>query len=128
MKSLKPLILQWCVESWKDLRERKQLILDGWERSCTSLFNVHSVQRRQEAVELIALNTLALETLPEGTEEDGYAESSDDNEDELDITKPRPLGKQTGRSRTQTQLFGYMLDSGRIEINQQPAGAAAADY
>ena len=99
------------------------MILDGWERSCTSLFNVHSVQRRQEAAELIALNTLALETLPEDTEE-----SSDDNEDELDITKPRPLDKQTGRSRTQTQLFGFLLDSGRIEIDQQPAGAAAADY
>jgi hypothetical protein len=35
MKILKPLALQWCVESWSELRDRKQLILDGWKKCCT---------------------------------------------------------------------------------------------
>ena len=42
MPALKPRVLQWCVDSWNGLRERKQLILDGWERSCLSMFDITS--------------------------------------------------------------------------------------
>jgi hypothetical protein len=125
MAALKPLVLQWCIDSWSGLRERKQLILDGWDASCLKLFDINSDKRRREAVELIALKKLDLDALPEESEPDGYEEPTSDD-DELDVTKPRLFGKQSTRDRTQTKLFGYMLDSTRIEIDQEPPAAAAA--
>jgi hypothetical protein len=124
MSALKPLVLQWCVESWKGLQERKQLILDGWGQSCLNFFDITSEKRRREAVDLIALKRLDLEQLPEGTEPDGCAESeSDQDDDELDTSKPRQFGKQTGRVRTQTKQFGYRLDPTHIEDDAEPAAA-----
>lgn len=118
MKRLKPLVVEWCCSSWRDLRERKQLILDGWERSCLSLYNVHSQQRRVEAVEAIALQQLTVDYIPHASEEDGYAESgSEPDADELDLSKPIAFGKQSGRARTQAKCFGYQLDSSAIEID-----------
>jgi hypothetical protein len=126
MAALKPLVLQWCVESWKGLRERKELILDGWEQSCLTLFDITSEKRRREAVELIALNQLCMDELPEGTELDGDADSDSGLEDdELDTSKPRQFGKQSERVRKQTKLFGYMIDPTRVEIDTEPAAAAA---
>ena len=131
MKKLKPLVLEWCAESWRDLRERKQLILDGWVRSCTSFFDVHSHDRRTQAVDAVALKQLAVDHVPEGTEEEDYVESGSDadGEDELDLSKPINFGKQTGRVRTQTKPFGYQIDTSAIEIvddESAPAPAPAA--
>lgn len=125
MAALKPLVLQWCIDSWSGLRERKQLILDGWQRSCLDLFDITSEHRRIDAVGLIAMRKLALEELPEGNEPDGLAEESD-SADELDISKPRQFGKQGSRVRTQSKAFGFQIDPTRIEIDQEPAAAAAA--
>jgi hypothetical protein len=122
MKKLKPLVLEWCCQSWRDLRERKQLILDGWDHTCVELFNVHSPQRRSEAVNAVALNRLDVAYVPEETESDGLNESDSDedgDEDELDLTKPVQTGKKTGRKCTQTQLFGYRIDSTAIEIDSE---------
>jgi hypothetical protein len=123
MASLKPLVLQWCVESWKGLKERKQLILDGWEQSCLKLFDITSEKRRIDAVELVALKKLSIDELPEGEEPDGYEAESDSEVDELDTTKPRIFGKQSTREKTQTAKFGYFLDPTRIEI--EPAAACS---
>jgi hypothetical protein len=126
MATLKPLVLQWCVDSWKGLRERKQLILDGWESCCLKLFDINSEKRRREAVELIALKQLDLDVLPEESEP-GSCEEPTSDDDELDITKPRQFGgRQSSRDRTQTKVFGYMLDSTRIEIDKEPPADAAA--
>jgi hypothetical protein len=127
MAAIKPMVLEWCVNSWQGLRERKQLILDGWERSCLKLFNINIEKRRMEAVELIALKKLELEQLPQGDEPEGYAESESDGEaDDLDTSVPRQFGKQSARERTQTKLFGYRVDSTRIEMESDPAPAAAS--
>jgi len=128
MKTLKPLVLQWCIDSWQGLRERKQLITDGWEQSCCKLFDVNSEHRRRDAVELLALKKLVLDVLPDGTEPDGdgYAEESDSEDDELDTSKPRIYGRQSGRMRKQTQHSGYMVDSGRVEFAGERVAAAAA--
>lgn len=129
MKMLKPLVLQWCIDSWKGLRERKQLILDGWEQSCCKLFDINSAHRRRDAVELYALKKLQLDVLPDGTEPDGdgYMEELDDSDnDELDTSKKRVFGRQSGRVCKQTQHHGYMFDSGRVETEDDPPTAAAA--
>jgi len=124
MSVLKPLILQWCAESWQDLRERKQLILDGWERSCTGLYDINSPAKRAAAHDLVYLRRLDTDTVPEETEADGY--ESSDSEDELDLTKERQFGKRSGRARTQAKQYGYMINSERIELEDPPASAAAA--
>jgi len=129
MKTLKPLVLQWCIDSWQGLRERKQLILDGWESSCCKLFDINSEHRRRDAVELLALKKLVLDVLPDGTEPDGdgYVEESDDSDnDELDPSKERVFGRQSGRVRKQPKVHGYMVDSGRVEFAGERAAAAAA--
>jgi hypothetical protein len=124
MAVLKPLVLQWCVDSWNGLRERKQLILDGWERCCLSLFNITSEHRRNDAVALIALKKLVLEDLPEGVESDGYAESDDEADDELDITQPRQFGRQSTREKAPVQRLGYFVDPTRIEL--EPSATASS--
>jgi hypothetical protein len=110
MAALKPLVLQWCIDSWSGLRGRKQFILDGWDASCLKLFDINSDKRRREAVELIALKKLDLDALPEESEPDGYEEPTSDD-DELDVTKPRQFGKQSTRDRTQTKLARQGADS-----------------
>ena len=125
MAALKPLVLQWCVDSWNGLRERRQLILDGWDRSCLSLFNITSEHRRNDAVKLIALKKLDLEDLPEGVEPDGYAESDSEEDDELDTSKPRQFGKQSTREKAPPKKFGYFVDPTRVEI-EPPAAAASS--
>jgi len=127
MAALKPLVLQWCVDSWNGLRERKQLILDGWSRSCLQLFDITSDKRRVEAVELAALNKLDIQALPDGEEhDDAESENSDREEDELDITKPRQFGRQSTREKATPKKFGYFVDPTRVEIDMEPAPAAAA--
>ena len=107
---------------------RKQLILDGWNRSCIDFYNVHSHQRRSEAVDAVALNKLDVTYVPVATELDGYAVSDHDSDsdeelegdkDELDLTKPIQTGKKTGRKCTQAKLFGYRIDSTAIEIDSE---------
>lgn len=77
---------------------------------------------------MIALKQLDLDELPEGSEEATESDESDDEcaDDELDLAKPRQFGKQSTRARTQTKLFGYMIDSTRIEIDQDEPAASAA--
>lgn len=125
--AIKPLVLQWCVDSWNGLRERKQLILDGWDRSCLSMFDITSEHRRNDAVEMAAMKQLDLYSLPDGAEPDGYPAEASDDDDELDISKPRIIfGKQGTRVRTQHKPFGFQIDPTRIEIDSEPAAAATS--
>jgi hypothetical protein len=123
----KPLVLQWCIDSWKGLRERPELLLQGWRKSCLELFDITSEQRRRDAVELIALKQLDMEELPQGEEADGLDDADSENEDdELDTSQPRQFGKQGERMRKQSKQFGYMVDPTRIDIDSEPAAGAAA--
>ena len=119
MGVLKPLVLQWCVDSWAELKERKLLILDGWNKCCTSLFNVNDPAKRMEAVAAVAKQELELALLPDGNEQDAVeASSTEESEDDLDISQPRVFGKQNSRARKQTAGFGYQLDSSAIAMSE----------
>lgn len=121
MGELKPMVLQWCCDSWRDLRERKQLILDGWERTVTGFYNVHSPARRDEAVTAVALKQLVVDSVPAEEEPEGYAASDSDSEaDELDLTKPIVAGKKSCRKSPQTQHFGYQINTSAIQIDSDP--------
>lgn len=85
------------------------------------------MQRREDAVREVALQTLNTDAVPEESEPDGYDESASEGEDdELDVTQPRVYGQRTGRIRAQTQRHGYMLDPTCIEDEEDEPTAAAA--
>jgi hypothetical protein len=121
MGVLKPLALQWCVESWGELRERK-IIIDGWTSCVTSLFNINDPAKRLEAVTAVAIHKLAVEAVPDKSDDDeqdsleSEAESSE-SESELDVTAPRTFGKQSSRARKPPAAFGYQLCSDAIALS-----------
>lgn len=121
MATIKPLALQWCIESWKDLKASPQLIVAGWYNCCLSLYDVTDPQKRSKALVAALENKLDMHHLPE--EEDPDAESDSNHEessedDELDITKPRVFGRQGIRERKSVQTFGYQIPSSQIAMSE----------
>ena len=117
MKELKPLALQWCIDSWAALSDRKQLILDGWHRSCLSLFDVMDPERQVEALTAVHKKELDQALVFEADEQE-KDEPSDSEEDELDVCVPRVFGKQSGRKRKQTSPYGYQLNSQAVAMTE----------
>lgn len=139
MSLIKPLALQWCVESWVVLKEQRDLITDAWRKCCVSLFNVMDPMKRIEAVAAVARQELEHTHVPDGNEEQAPESSSesedewesdcDDNadeesdellkRDELDISQPREFGtRQSQRRPMQVATFGYQLDSSAIALTE----------
>lgn len=122
MATIKPLVLEWCVDSWSALKERKQLILDGWQKCCTSLFNVMDPAKRLEAVSAVAKRELEQAHVPDETEvdqDDSEDEQEQEEEDVLDVSKVRTFGaRKSDRTRTQAATFGFQLDSSAIALTE----------
>jgi hypothetical protein len=118
MSNIKPLAMQWCIESWKELKERKELILDGWRKCVTSLYNVNNPQKRTDALAAIVEKKLEMSFLPDEDEQDEEAESDEESDDELDVTAPRVFGAQGTRERTPTKPFGYQIASSQIVMTE----------
>ena len=141
MKNIKPLALQWCITSWRQLSERKSLILEGWRQCCTSLYDVHNRDKRVAALTEVAQRKLEEKHVPEGNEEAEQCESdleiesltsdsdndeiadiqsTDDNKDELDVTAtiPEPARRSTRRRRLSSQRGSYMLSSQHIAMTE----------
>jgi hypothetical protein len=114
MATIKPLALEWCLESWNNLKDQPSLIVAGWHECCLSLFDVTDPQKRAKALVAVVEKTLEMVHLPTGEEQDAESVSEqeeDESDDELDTTKPRVFGKQGSRHRTPTQQFGYQFAS-----------------
>ena len=114
MSTLKPLALQWCIESWSVLKERRDLIVDAWQKCCLSLFNVMDPAKRIKAVAAVARQELEHTHVPAADEveqdesESEYEENSEDDmsseHDVLDVSQPRQFGsRQSQRRRTQAE-------------------------
>lgn len=122
MSSIKPLLLQWLVESWKKMSEGRDYIKFGWHTCCVSLFDVHDAVKRIEVLESVAKGELdANGFVPEGTEDEEKGEESDHEEDEerdeLDVMKERRFGtRKSIRKRTQPTLLGYQFSSSQIAV------------
>ena len=129
MKSIKPMIVQWCIQSWQKLREEKQFIIFAWHMCCSSFFNVNDPEKRMQAVEEIALEQLERLHIPDEDEptpgpdqplSDSETESDHEEnqeEDELNVMTKRIFGtRQSARSRTATQRFGYSVASSQIDF------------
>lgn len=122
-KAIKPLVQQWCLDSWSALKERRELIIDGWRKCVTSLFDVNDPSSRSEAVAAVARHELEQALVPEGEEIDALGNDSEaeahSEEEELDISQPRVFGERKGgRDRKQIRLFGYQLSSSAIAMTE----------
>ena len=126
MKTIKPLALEWCIESYKGMKERKQLVLDGWRQCCLGLFNVMDPEKRAEALVAVVEKKLDQAWVPVEDEQDKNSsdeeeaeQESDDEEDELDVTKPVAVGeRKSSRMRTQAKSHGYQLASSAILMTE----------
>jgi len=128
MSSIKPLILQWCLESWRKIKEGHLYIQAGWDICCVSLFNVFDPVKRVQVLEQVARGEMQGTWAPgpskEGAEfedegeSDPWEEEEDEKADELDIMKLVRKGlRQSSRKRSQTQLSSYMLNTQQIALS-----------
>lgn len=139
MAAIKPLLLQWCVDSWNELESRMDLILWGWGKCCTSLYNVHDREKRIAAVADVAASRLDSKLIPaedeaeaedasdsewddsESEEEDTQlmdVQSTDEAQDELDVSLSIPSNtRKSSRKRKQPTPSGYMFNSQQIAMS-----------
>jgi hypothetical protein len=120
MSVVKPLVLQWTIESWSKLRERRDLINDGWKKCCTSLYDVMDPEKQREAVEAVAKLELEATHIPDEEEPEDKHESAQEegSDDELDLTQPVADGRRSGRARQPPAAFGFQLDSSAIAMSE----------
>lgn len=127
MKQIKPLVLQWCTDSWMELQQRKSVIADGWYRCCLALYDVHDPSKRVAALAAVAKRQLDDVFVPEDEEEPDESEveesdhTSDDEGDELNLELPLPENtRRSGRERKPPQPHpgSYMLNSDRIALTE----------
>jgi DNA segregation ATPase FtsK/SpoIIIE-like protein len=124
MSSIKPLLLQWIVHTWRKMKEGREYIKTGWHTCCVSLFDVYDPVKRAQVVEIVAKGELeAKGFVPEGKEEkeEENEEESEHEEDEekdvLDVMKERQYGtRKSTRKRTQPTLHGYRLSSAQMSF------------
>jgi hypothetical protein len=135
MPVLKPLLLQWCVESWTELQQRKAVIAQGWYKCLVSLYDVHDPLKRMEAMRDVVSNELDPVAEPEGEEpepapEDAESEasdgqmdiqSSDEEKDELDIAAPIAQGVRRSARASQpppAAAGSYLINSQHIVLTE----------
>jgi len=121
MSSLKPLIVQWCIDSWKRMKEGKDLIKTGWHTCVVSLFDVYDGIKRVEAVAESARGELEVrDYVPSGEEKEDLCssgEDTDDDKDELDIMKERRFGtRRSTRKRAQPKPFGFSINPSQVDM------------
>lgn len=118
IRSLRPLILQWCIDSWHRLTGSKQLVLSGWAKCCTSLYDVMDPEKRIEAVTAVANQELDAKLVP-AEHEASDAHDTDQDDDELDVGKPVAQGRRSARARQPRQPArgSFMLNSQRIAMS-----------
>jgi DDE superfamily endonuclease len=123
MSTIKPLALDWCVHSWADLKERKHLILEGWRRCCTDLFDTNDPIKRTEALAAVARHELDAAFVPNEDEQDAesdyQSESSDEEKDELDLKTQIVQGqRRSERIRAPVGRLSYSLDSSALMFSE----------
>ena len=139
MKILKPLIVDWCVKSWQSLKSRPNLIIDGWNKCVTKLFNVNSHEKRNEALNLVFDRKLDISHVPDEIEQGDAlwdsdqsesswsASSSDEEHDQLDTTQERRFGtRRSSRASQQSSSFGYTIDSSMLAMTSDSDACTTA--
>ena len=134
MAKLKPLTLQWCIESWQRLCDEKSYVAQGWYKCCISLFDANDPQKRKNALAAVARKELDAHDVPDGLEADPQSESdpesdfdrgaepehdSNDEASELDTSKIINFGeRRSARSRAPRQRFGGGVNPLQIVLTE----------
>lgn len=106
MHIIKPLVLNWAVESWRSLENRPELIIQGWIKCMTRILDPYNEDVQDKATANILSGTLtAYGFVPDLNEPEPTArycnEESDysTSEDELDVMKRRIEGERKSSRR-----------------------------
>ncbi len=95
MATIKPLVLQWCIDSWTKMKEGRDLIKFGWHECCVRLLDVHDEQKRKDAVMENGRGELQVRGfIPEGDDGEQKGDDREQPESELilsDLTWNRQL-------------------------------------
>jgi DDE superfamily endonuclease len=126
-KIIKPLILEWCYNSWKKLENRPELIIKGWYRCMTDIRDPYDATIQQSAFEKVIKQQLeAYDFVPKEDEiedpnqYDHYVTDSDSDEDELDPLKRRVYGeRKSTRFKQQTITNSYTIRTDQIEFDSE---------
>lgn len=128
MSVVKPLILQWCVDSWSALNQEKgrSYVKMGWHTCCVSLFDVLDATKRTQAVEesargeIEAAAFIPAEEEQETTDnESSDVDEEDEEKDELDVMKERQYGsRKSDRKRAAPKNFGFQISSQQIALSE----------
>jgi hypothetical protein len=130
MAKLKPLVLQWCIDSWQRLSDDKSFVAQGWYKCCSSLFNVNDPQKRKAALAAVARKELEPHDVPSGMEGDPRDSDGDeadyesnasasDEDDELDTSKTINFGeRRSSRARAPLQRFGGGVNPLQIALTE----------
>jgi hypothetical protein len=135
MAKIKPLLLQWCVESWTSLQKNKLTILQGWGKCVTSLYDAHDPLKRMDAMREVALQELDPAVEPEGDEleeedleeeeedvpVDMDIQTSDEEKDVLDVSRPiaEPTRRGTRERKQPAAAAGsYLINSQQIALTE----------
>jgi hypothetical protein len=131
MPNIRPLILEWCINSWLELQQRKDVIANGWYSCCVSLYDVNSRDKRVAALSAVAQRLLDDNFVPDSEEDALPMESESDSEIadhevlsdgsgvELDLAIPVPESvRRSQRKRKQASSSGYTLNSQSILMTE----------
>jgi hypothetical protein len=122
MESIKPMVLQWCLDSWKKMKDGKEYIMFGWNTCVFSLYDVRNKEKRQAASQECYEGNLEVRGfIPEGEEEAEEKEQSESESDEekdiLDVMKERRYGsRKSDRKRKEIDRFGYQIPSAQVSF------------
>jgi len=132
MSSIKPKVLQWCIESWTRLKDQSVYIRAGWKLCVFDLFDITKQENIMQAVQEAADNQLDHRLVPEGQdeddEEDDSEHESDEEKDELDVLQKRVYGERnSNRKRKQSVPFGYQVNSSQLDFAASSSEDSDAD-
>jgi hypothetical protein len=115
MAVIKPLILNWCFESWRSLENRQDLIMKGWFKCMDRILDPFNTDVQDKATRKVLESQLeAYGFVPELSEPEPTAAHWDEDsdgeteEDELDVLKRKVEGsRKSTRVKSQTKpAFG----------------------
>lgn len=123
---LKPLSLEWSLNSWLKLRDRTDLICKAWKKSFYMIDPLEA-KVQETATERVLKNELqAYGFIPDEKEEVFNAQyynndtDSESDDDELDVMKRRIEGtRKSSRQSRGIKRYGYQLDSQYIDDRDQ---------
>ena len=125
MTSVKPMLLEWALESWQSLKAEPLLIQKGWQKFVVAHYDINDKGQREKAVLEQLRSSVPIDAAPEEKEEellDGFiadeSESEDEEKTEKEIMKERVYGeRKSGRDKKQAKQHGFQISSAQLKFS-----------